>query len=185
MASPTDIRKGRVIMYQSQPHLVLAMQHRTQGRQAGFIQLTMRNLNSGASTNTKFRSTDNVDFCHMETRELEFSYVDEVGCHFMNPETFEDDILPDAILENQKPFLVENNTYDVLFVDDKAVQVQLPTAVEMKVTEAPEAVRGDTAANVQKPVITENGLVVQVPLFIKEGEIIRVSTTDKSYLGRA
>lgn len=103
----------------------------------------------------------------------------------MDPETFEDTILPKDVIEDQKEFLVANNTYDVLFVDGKAVQIQLPAAVEMKIVEAADAVRGDTAANVQKPVTTESGLVVQVPLFIKKGEMIRVSTSDKSYLSRA
>ena len=185
MTGPTDIRKGKVIMYQNKPHLILEMLHRTQGRQAGFVQVIMRNLNNGASTNTKFRSTDNVDFCHTETHQLEYSYADQEEYHFMDPESFEDIILPTEILEDQKVFLVENNVYDVLFVDDKPVQVQLPAAVEMKVIEAAEGVRGDTAANVQKPVTTESGLVVQVPLFIKKDEVIRVSTSDKSYLGRA
>lgn len=185
MAGPTDIRKGRVIQYQGQPHLVLEMLHRTQGRQAGFVQVTLRNLNSGSSTTTKLRSTDSVEFCHTESQKLEYSYLDEQGYHFMDPETFEDTILPKDVIEDQKEFLVANNTYDVLFVDGKAVQIQLPAAVEMKIVEAADAVRGDTAANVQKPVTTESGLVVQVPLFIKKGEMIRVSTSDKSYLSRA
>ena len=171
--------------YQGQPHLVLEMMHRTQGRQAGFVQVTLRNLSTGASTNTKIRSTDTVEICHTDTRKLEFSYVDDEGYHFMDPETFEDTVLPKNLIDDQKGFLVENNIYDVLFVDDHAVQMQLPASIEMKVVEAPEAVRGDTAANVQKAVTTESGLVVQVPLFIKRGEAIRVSTSDKSYLGRA
>lgn len=185
MAGPTDIRKGRVMMYQGQPNLVLEMLHRTQGRQAGFVQVTLRNLKTGSSTTTKLRSTESVEFCHTESRALEFSYIDDQGYHFMDPETFEDTVLPAEIIEDQKEFLVENNAYDILFVDDKAVQMQLPAAVEMKITEAPDAIRGDTAGNVQKPVTTESGLVVQVPLFIKLNEVIRVSTTDKSYLGRA
>ena len=172
-------------MHQGTPHLVLEMMHRTQGRQAGFVQTTLRNLNSGSSTTSKFRSTDSVEFCHTESRKLEFSYVDQEGHHFMDPESFEDTILPSSTLEDQKSFLVENNLYDVLFVNDRPVQVQLPAAVEMKVVEAPEAIRGDTAGNVQKPVTTESGLIVQVPLFIKEGEVIRVSTEEKTYLGRA
>jgi len=185
MASPTDIRKGRVIMYQGQPHIVLEMLHRTQGRQAGFVQATLRNINTGASTTTKFRSTDSVEFCHTETRKLEFSYIDDMGYHFLDPETFEDTVLNKDVVEDQKAFLVENNAYDILYVDDKAVQLNLPPAVEMKVIEAPDGIRGDTAANVQKPITTESGLVVQVPLFIKQGETIRVSTDDRSYLGRA
>ena len=85
MASPTDIRKGRVINYQGAPHLVLEMLHRTQGRQAGFVQTTLRNLQSGSTTTTKFRSTDNVDFMHTENRRLEYSYADGDGHHFLDP----------------------------------------------------------------------------------------------------
>ena len=185
MASPTDIRKGKVIEYQGQAHLVLEMMHRTQGRQSGFVQATLRNLSSGSSTNVKFRSTDSVVFCHMETQKLEYSYEGDDGYHFLDPKTFEDTLLPKSLIEEQKPFLIQNNIYDVLFVDDKAVQLQLPASVEMKVTESPDAVRGDSTSNVQKPVTTESGLVVQVPLFIKKNEVIRVSTSDRSYLGRA
>lgn len=184
-ASPTDIRKGKVMVHQGQPHLVLEVLHRTQGRQAGFMQVTLRNLISGSSTTTKIRTTDTVDFCHSESRKLEYTYVDVDGYHFMDPESFEDLVIAKALVEEQKGFLVENAHYDILFVNDKPVQLQLPAAIEMKVVNAPDAVRGDTAGNVQKPVTTESGLVVHVPLFIKEGEIIRVSTSDKAYLGRA
>lgn len=185
MASPTDIRKGKVIEYQGQPHLVLEMLHRTQGRQSGFVQVTLRNIASGSSTNVKFRSTDSVVFCHMETQKLEYSYEDHDGFHFLNPTSFEDITLAKNLLEDQKLFLTPNTIYDITFVNDKPVQLQLPASVEMRVIESPQAVRGDTASNVQKSVITESGLVVQAPLFIKKDEIIRVSTTDRSYLGRA
>ncbi len=185
MASPTEIRKGRVINYQGAPHLVLDMQHRTQGRQAGFVQVTLRNLSSGASTTTKLRSTDTVDILHTTTLKLEYSYADADGYHFMDPETFEDTVLDADIVEEAKDFLVENAGYTILCVDDKPVQIELPAAVEMKVIESAEGLRGDTASNVQKPAKLETGLSVQVPLFIKEGEIIRVSTSERTYLGRA
>ena len=185
MASPTEIRKGKVIMYQGQPCLVMEMEHRSQGRQAGFVQMTFRNLVNGSSGTAKIRSTDSVEFCHSESQKLEFSYIDEQGYHFMNPETFEDIIIAEELIEDQKPFLIENASYDIMFVNDKPVQLQLPAAVEMKVVDAPDAIRGDTAGNVQKPVTMQTGLVVQVPLFIKQGEIIRVSTSEKTYLGRA
>lgn len=173
------------MLYNGTPHLVIEMQHRTQGRQAGFVQATLRNLHSGATTTNKFRSTDTVEFCHTESQRLEFSYADQEGYHFMNTETFEDIILEEGKVEDQKKFLVENNQYDILFVDDAPLRVDLPSAVEMLVVEAPEGIRGDTASNVQKPVTTSSGLVVQVPLFIKKDEVIRVSTETCEYLGRA
>ena len=119
MASPTDIRKGKVILYNSAPHLVLEMLHRTQGRQAGFVQVTLRNLTSGSSTTTKLRSTDSVDILMTDTRRLELSYVDQEGWHFMDPETFEDVVLQENLVEDAKNFLSEGNVVDVLFVDGR------------------------------------------------------------------
>jgi elongation factor P len=184
MASPTDIRKGRVMVYQGAPHLVLEMQHRTQGRQAGFVQTTLRNLQSGSTTTTKFRSTDNVEFMHTTTQKLEFSYKDTEGHHFMDLETYEDTVLPSEIIGEDDYFLVEGNTYDILLVDGKAIRLELPASVEAKVIEAPEALRGDTAGNVLKPVTISSGITIQVPLFIKKEDVIKISTNDRSYLGR-
>ena len=184
MASPTDIRKGRVMVYQGAPHLVLEMQHRTQGRQAGFVQTTLRNLQSGSTTTTKFRSTDNVEFMHTTTQKLEFSYKDTEGHHFMDLETYEDTMLPSEIIGEDDYFLVEGNTYDILLVDGEAIRLELPASVEAKVIEAPEALRGDTAGNVLKPVTISSGITIQVPLFIKKEDVIKISTNDRSYLGR-
>ena len=184
MASPTDIRKGRVMVYQGAPHLVLEMQHRTQGRQAGFVQTTLRNLQSGSTTTTKFRSTDNVEFMHTTTQKLEFSYKDTEGHHFMDLETYEDTVLPSEIIGEDDYFLVEGNTYDILLVDGEAIRLELPASVEAKVIEAPEALRGDTAGNVLKPVTISSGITIQVPLFIKKEDVIKISTNDRSYLGR-
>jgi elongation factor P len=184
MASPTDIRKGRVMVYQGAPHLVLEMQHRTQGRQAGFVQTTLRNLQSGSTTTTKFRSTDNVEFMHTTTQKLEFSYKDTEGHHFMDLETYEDTVLPSEIIGEDDYFLVEGNTYDILLVDGEAIRLELPASVEAKVIEAPEALRGDTAGNVLKPVTISSGITIQVPLVIKKEDVIKISTNDRSYLGR-
>lgn len=184
MASPTEIRKGKVILYQNTPHLVIDMMHRTQGRQAGFVQVTLRNLHSGSSTNTKLRSSDEVTVLPTDTRRLEYSYHDQEGYHFLDITTYEDTVLSQDLIEETKLFLSEGNGYDILFVDEKAVQVQLPPAVELKVIEAPEAIRGDTASAALKPVTTETGLIVQTPLFIKKDDIVKVSSSDKSYLGR-
>lgn len=185
MASPTDVRKGKVINYQDAPHLVLDVQHRTQGRQAGFIQVSMRNLTTGSSTSTKIRTTDSVEIMHTDMAKLEYSYKDGDGYHFMNPDTYEDILLDASLVEGSEEFLVETQTYSVLHVNDTPILIELPASVEMKVVESPEGVRGDTASNVQKPATLETGLTVQVPLFIKEGDVIKISTSDKSYMGRA
>ncbi len=185
MASPTDIRKGKVIDYNGAPHLVLDMLHRTQGRQAGFVQATLRNLHTGSSTTTKLRSTDSVDILMTDTKRMELSFRDQEGWHFMDLETFEDVVLSESIMKDALDFLAEGNEADVLFVDGEAVQVQLPASVELEVTEAPDAVKGDTSGTALKPVTVATGLIVQTPLFIKTGDVIKVSTADKSYVGRA
>ena len=184
MASPTDVRKGKVLNYQCAPHLVLDVLHRTQGRQAGFMQVSMRNLNTGSSTNTKIRTTDSVEIMHTDMVKLEYSYKDGDGYHFMDAETFEDILLDASLVEDSREFLVETQTYSILHVNDKPILIELPASIEMKVVESPEGLRGDTASNVQKPATLETGLVVQVPLFIKEGDVIKVGTSDKSYMGR-
>ena len=122
---------------------------------------------------------------HTTTTKLEYSYHDADGYHFMDLETYEDTILGDDIIGEGKRFLVEGNPYDIFFIEEQAVKLELPAAVEATVIDAPEGIRGDTASNVQKPVTIASGLVVQVPLFIKKNETIRVSTADGSYLGRA
>src|SRR5690554_6243835 len=145
MATPTEIRKGKVLLFNNVPHLVLDAQHPTQGRQAGFMQVTLRNLQNGASLTQKFRSTDTVDILMTDSRSLEFSYVDNFGYHFLDPETFEDVALPEQMVEEAKPFLAEGNRVDILLVEGQPVQVQLPASVEMEVADAPEGIRGDTS----------------------------------------
>lgn len=149
------------------------------------MQVTMRNLNTGSSTSTKIRTTDRVEIMHTDVVKLEFSYVDGSEYHFMNPKTFEDVVLKKSLVEESKDFLVENRIYSILHVDDQAISIELPASVEMKVVESPEGIKGDTAGNVQKPAVLETGLTVQVPLFIKEGQSIKVNTADRSYAGRA
>ena len=146
MASPTDVRKGKVLNYQGTPHLVRDVQHRTQGRQAGFMQVTMRNLSSGSSTNTKIRTTDSVEIMHTDMVKLEYSYVDGDGYHFMDPETFEDIILDTSLVEDSKEFLVETQVYSILHVNDKPIQIELPASIEMKVIESAEALKATPPA---------------------------------------
>jgi len=184
MPSPTDIRKGRVMEYQGTPHLVLDMLHRTQGRGSGWVQATLRNLKTGSSSTVKFRSSENVEFMHTEVHKLEFSYNDPSGYFFMDLETYDTIEIPTEIAESIKEFLVAGNMYDILYVNDKPTDVTLPNSVEMEITEAPEGLRGDTASAATKAATTESGLVLQVPLFVKQGDRIKINTSDKSYQGR-
>jgi elongation factor P len=185
MPAANDLRKGQVIKFNGEPHLVMETQHRTPGNLRAFVQVKMRNLRYGKSLEQRFNSPDPVEVLPTDRRTLEFSYADRDTYTFMDPETFESFELNATMIGDAKNYLVANGKAEVLFINEAPVTIDLPSTVTLKVIESAEGVKGDTASNVQKPATCETGLVVQVPLFIKEGELIRVSTIDGTYLGRA
>lgn len=185
MPAANDIRKGQVIKFNGEPHLVMETQHRTPGNLRAFVQIKMRNLRYGKALDQRFASTDTIEVMPTDKKSLEFSYADRDAFAFMDPNSFEQIELTASQLGDVKNYLAPGGKVDVLFVDERPLSVDLPSAVSLKVVESADGIKGDTASNVQKPATLETGLVVQVPLFIKEGDVIRVSTMDGTYLGRA
>ena len=185
MPAANDIRKGQVIKFNGEPHLVMETQHRTPGNLRAFVQIKMRNLRYGKSLDQRFASTESMDVLPTDRRTLEFSYADRDAFAFIDPTTFDQIELSAETLGDLKNYLTAGGKVDVLFVEDKALTVELPSAVTLKVIESADGIKGDTASNVQKPAKLETGLAITVPLFIKEGDMIRVNTEDGSYLGRA
>ena len=185
MPAANDLRKGQVINFNGEPHLIMETQHRTPGNLRAFVQVKMSNLRYGKSLEQRFNSPDHVDVLPTDRRTLEFSYADRDTYSFMDPETFETFEISAVMIGDSKNYLVANGKADVLFINEVPVTIDIPSSVTLKITESSEGIKGDTASNVQKPATTETGLVVQVPLFIKTGELIKVSTADGSYLGRA
>jgi elongation factor P len=145
----------------------------------------MRNLRYGKALDQRFASTENIEVLPTERKTLEFSYADRGTFAFIDPETFEQIELSEETLGDVKNYLSAGGKVEVLYVDELPLTVDLPSTVTLKVIESADGIKGDTASNVQKPARLETGLIVQVPLFIKEGEIIKVSTADGSYLGRS
>lgn len=184
MALALDLRKGNVINHNGTPCIILETHHRTPGKGQPVVQSKMRNLSTGRSADHRFGSTEKVEVLVTERKNLEFSYEDRGTYSFMDLETYETIELAKELLAETVDFLVPNTEYEILFVDESPMQLNLPSSVELKVVESAEGIRGDTASNVQKPATLETGLVVQVPLFIKAGETIKISTADKSYQGR-
>jgi elongation factor P len=185
MPSANDIRKGQVIKFSGEPHLVMETMHRTPGNLRAFVQVKMRNLRYGKALDQRFASTDSIEVLPTEKKTLEFSYADRENYAFMDPETYETVELSSELIGDLKNYLTANGKVDVLFVNEKPLTIELPSSVTLKITESPDGVKGDTASNVQKPATLETGLIVQVPLFIKVGELIKVSTADGTYMGRA
>ncbi len=185
MPSANDLRKGMAIKYNNDVCVVLDMQHRTPGNLRAFVQATLRSIRSGKSSNVRFSSTEAIEVVPMTTQRLEYSYKDQTGYHFMNPDTYETTTLSQEFVGEASKFLTENLSLTLMEVDGKAAELELPPSVDLKVVEAPPGVRGDTATNVTKPAKVETGFEVGVPLFIDEGDVIRIDTRTGKYLGRA
>jgi elongation factor P len=165
--------------------VVLDTQHRTPGNLRAFVQMTLRSIKTGKTSDVRFSSTEKVDVIPMMTKKMEFSYKDGEDFVFSDPETYETFNVPPTIVGDAKNYLVENSPVTVTFVDDKLVQVEIPASVVLTVSDAPEGIRGDSANNVQKAVTVETGITIQAPLFIKTGEKIKIDTRTGKYMERA
>jgi len=185
MATANDIRKGMAISYNGEVAVVLETQHRTPGNLRAFVQVSIRSIRTGKSSDIRFSSTEKVEVIPMMTRKMEFSYKDGEDYVFSDPDNYETVTISPEIIGDAKNFLIENALVTVTFVQEKAVQVELPSSVILSVTDAPEGIRGDSANNVQKAVTMETGITVQVPLFIKTGEKIKIDTRTGKYMERA
>lgn len=173
------------IRYNGDVTVVLDVQHRTPGNLRAFVQATLRSIRTGKSSNVRFGSTETVELVEVNRRKLEYSYKDQDGYVFMDPDTYESETLRPELLQNSADYLTENLAVEVLYAEGRPVAVELPSSVSLKVVESAAGLRGDSATNVQKPAKLETGKVIQVPLFIKEGEVIKVDTRTGAYMGRA
>ena len=184
MATANDVRKGMAIKYGNEVCIVLDTQHRTPGNLRAFVQATIRNIKTGKSSVVRFASTEQIEVVPLMRRKLEFSYKDGQDYSFMDPSSYESITLTEELVGDGKNYLVEGSVCDILFNDESPVQLDLPPSVNLKVTDAAEGVRGDTASNVQKPATLETGITINVPLFIKVGETVKVDTRNGQYMGR-
>jgi len=185
MALANDLRKGMAIKYNGNAAIVLEVAHRTPGNLRAFVQLIIRYIGTGKSADIRFSSTEKVDLVDVQRTKLEFSYTDQEGYHFMDPASYETITLQPELIGGAKDFLTENMQVEILYVEGRAVSVELPSSANLKVTESPEGVKGDSASNVMKTATLETGKVIQVPLFIKEGEVVKVDTRTGAYMGRS
>ena len=185
MISATQLRPGMVVKFNNELYSIFSVNHRTPGNLRGFVQVKMRSLRSGSMTEHRFSSEDKVEKAVMEEQQMEYLYDDGEFFYFMNTETFEQMHLTRELLGDATYFLIPSIKLAVEFYEGKPVGVELPPAVTMTVMETEPGLKGATVSNVTKPAKMETGLVVQVPPFINEGEKIRVSTAEQTYLERA
>ena len=173
------------INYNGDIAVVLDSQHRTPGNLRAFVQASIRSIRTGKSSDVRFSSTEKIEVVPMQTRKMEFSYKDGEDYVFSDPETYETVTVVPEIVGDAKNYLIENAPVTMTFVEEKPVVVELPSSVVLTVTDAPDGIRGDSANNIQKAIVLETGITIQAPLFIKNGEKVKVDTRTGKYMERA
>lgn len=183
--SLNSVKNGSFIKVDRQPYVVLDTQHSHVGRGGATLKVKMKNLINDNVIEKTFQGNDKIEPAGTEMKKASFLYTDEENVFFMDSETYEQFGFPRENLEDKIGFLTESLEVDVLYFENKPVGVHLPTKVELKVTTAPPAVKGDTAqGNVTKLITLETGHQIQAPLFIKEGDVIKVNTEKNEYSER-
>jgi elongation factor P len=180
----TQLRVGMIIQHENALWRVMQVMHITPGNKRGHMQTKLRNLKSGSQTEYRFRSEDSVDRVSLEQHEMEYLYASDGFYHFMNTETYEQLPLSGETLGDAVHYLTPNSRIQVEFFEESPIGVELPKTVDLRVTETTPGMKGATVTNVLKPATTETGLVVQVPSFVGEGEVIRVDTESGEYVSR-
>jgi elongation factor P len=184
MIAATQIKRGMAIKHNGELYRVFSFQHITPGNWRGMVQTKLKSMKSGAIIEHRFRSEDRIEQAYLETHEVEYLYSDGSAYYFMNTESFEQFHLPSELLEDAIPYMVPNIKLKIEFYEGKTIGVEMPASVELRVVSTEPALRGATVSNVNKPATLETGVVIQVPPFVNEGELIRVDTNEGKYLER-
>lgn len=184
MASTQDIGVGSVIRFNGELCQILEYQHRTPGNLRAFYQAKMRNLKSGKLVEYRFRSGEGVDLVHIDYKTLQYIYTEGEQIVCMDTETFEQVYVPAELFGDGLQFMKEGDMVKVAFENEQAITAEAPTFVELEITYTEPGVKGDTATNTLKPATVETGANVMVPLFVNQGDKIKIDTRTGDYCER-
>ena len=185
MISTNDFRTGLTIELEGEVYTVVDFQHVKPGKGAAFVRSKIKNVRSGGVIERTFRAGEKVETAHVERREMQYLYAAGDSYNFMDTQTFEQLALTaDHLGENLK-YITENMTIVVQVYEGSILGIEVPNFVDLKVVETAPGARGDTVSGATKPATLETGATVQVPLFIEEGDLIRIDTRTGEYLTRA
>jgi elongation factor P len=180
----TQLRPGMVLEYNGGLWRVMTINHITPGNWRGMVQTKLRNIQSGTQTENRFRSEDRVERVILDQVQMEFLYREGKDFHFMNTENYDQITLPGDLVEDVEGFLTPNLKVEVEFYDSTPLNVTLPKTIALKVVETEPGIRTAAVTNTLKPAKTETGLVVQVPHFVNEGDVITINTETREYASR-
>jgi elongation factor P len=185
MIYASDFRKGITFEMNGEPHVVLDFQHVKPGKGAAFVRTKYRNILTGATREEAFNPNDKFPKAHIETKQMQYLYNDGELYYFMDTDTYDQVPLAADLVQEAVKYIRENDMATVKFYKDNAFDVEAPNFVDLEVIETEPGVKGDTATNVTKAATVETGAVIQVPIFINEGERIQIDTRSGEYLGRS
>jgi elongation factor P len=180
----SDFRKGLKIEIDGEPFEIVEFQHVKPGKGSAFVRTTIRSLLTGRVLQPTLKSGEKVGKPDIEDKEMQYLYLQGEDFYFMDTRNYEQTFLSEKVLGEAKNFLKENINVSVLFYNGKAIGVTLPNSVDLKVTKCDPGVRGDTVSGALKPATLETGYTVNVPLFINEGDVLKIDTRDGKYLTR-
>ena len=183
--SNTDLKRGTVFRDDGDVYSVVSYSNQVRGRGSSLVRVKVRNLTSGGTQEKTYRDNEKVEAVDVWKSTLQYLYLDDAQAHFMDPDSFEQYEISREAVEPSLEYLKEGVKVIVLFIDEEPVSIELPKSVEMKVSQTVPAVKGDTANNPTKKAKLENGIEIDVPLFVKVGDSVKISTEDGSYLSRA
>ena len=184
MYTTTDFRKGLKIEIGGEPFVIVDFQHVKPGKGGAFVRTRLKSLVSGNVIDQTFRSGDRVDKPDLEEREMQFLYQTGEEFHFMDTQTFEQLFLTPENLGGSKDYLKENGVIKALFHNKQPIGIEVPMFVELKIVKSDPGIRGDTATGATKPATLESGAIIQVPLFVEEGDVVRIDTRTREYITR-
>jgi elongation factor P len=180
----SEMRRGMTIVYDGELYEIVEYEHSKRGRAGAVAKTKLRHLKSGRVTSATFKGAESTESAFLESRQLQYVYHDGAAFVFMDNESFEQFPIGEDVLGEQAKFLVEGNNVIGYYHDNALVKVDLPNFVELKVSHTEPGVKGDTVSNVEKPATLETGVVVQVPLFVKEGDTLKIDTRSGTYVER-
>ncbi len=181
----TQLRPGMVLEYNKDLWRVMNVIHITPGNWRGMVQTKLRNVKSGTQTENRFRSEDRVERVVLRQTMMQFLYQDGDEFHFMNTETYDQITIPRDLIEDVVGFLTPNLEVEVEFYETTPLNVTLPKTVSLKVIRTDPGMKNAAVTNTLKPATVETGMIVQVPHFVNEGDLITINTETKEYMARA
>lgn len=184
MYNASDLRKGLKVEINGEPHIITEFQFVKPGKGQAIYRCKLKSMITGSTLDKSYRSVDKIDKCNLEERGMIFSHIEGDHYVFMDASSYEQVPVSAEVVGDKKYFLVEDMEVDVLFHNDRPIEITLPNFVEKVIAHTEPGARGDTATNVLKPAKLDNGYELQVPLFVNEGDRIRIDTRDGSYAGR-